>query len=46
VEKFRLGENPLTPKQLAQKIEAFCAGILAESEKLAPGSEEEDGNAD
>jgi hypothetical protein len=42
VDKLGLGMNPLTSEQIAAKIEAFFAGKLPESEKLAPGTEEED----
>lgn len=40
VDRLGLGLNPLTPEQIAAKIEAFFAGQLPEAEKLAPGEED------
>lgn len=42
VEWLGLGMNPLTAEQIAAKIEAFFVGKLPESEKLAPGAEDDD----
>lgn len=42
VEKLGLGINPLTPEQIAAKIDAFFAGRLPESEKLSPDDGESD----
>ena len=39
VDRLGLGMNPLTPEQIAVKIDAFFSGKLPESEKLIPGEE-------
>ncbi len=40
VDRLGLGLNPLTPEQIAAKIEAFFTGKLPETEKLTPGAED------
>ncbi|MSQ59713.1 MAG: Eco29kI family restriction endonuclease [Betaproteobacteria bacterium] len=40
VELLGLGPHPLTPEQIAARIEAFFKGQLPEAEKLAPGEED------